>query len=56
MKRNNIIKCFLAGLVGYVVITTMSSCRFVEDDYFDESASLRVERTNKELQGYSCNS
>ncbi len=50
MKRNNIIKCFLAGLVGYVVITTMSSCRFVEDDYFDESASLRVERTNKELQ------
>ena len=36
--------------VALLATATLSSCRFEDDDYFDESASLRIEAYNEEAQ------
>ena len=50
MKLNHKHSFLLAGLIGCFVTITATSCRFEEDDYFNESASLRVEHTNDAVQ------
>lgn len=42
-KSGNIYRLLFAALVCFAATMTTTSCRFEEDDYFDESASLRVE-------------
>lgn len=48
MKYSNIFKCALPVVAGMLA----TSCTFEQEDYFDESASLRIEHTNKEIQKY----
>ena len=43
MKKIHLNKFLLAGMVCCGIASLFTSCRFEEDDYFDESASLRVE-------------
>lgn len=43
MKKIHLNKFLLAGMVYCGIASLFTSCRFEEDDYFDESASLRVE-------------
>ena len=50
MKSNHIHSFLLAGFIGCFVTIAATSCRFEEDDYFNESASLRVEHTNDAVQ------
>ena len=47
MKIKNI---SLLPLLASAVILLNTSCRFEEDEYFDQSASLRVTTTNEELK------
>lgn len=47
MKYN---KIFRAGLMLVAASMLMPSCKFEEDDYFDESASLRIQHTNETIQ------
>ena len=49
-KSSNTYKCLFMGLVAFGMIVATTSCRFEEDDYFSESASLRVEHTNDSVQ------
>lgn len=48
MKYSNIFKCALPVVAGMLA----TSCTFEQEDYFDESASLRIEHTNQEIQKY----
>lgn len=48
MKYSNILKFALPAVAGMLA----TSCTFVQEDYFDESASLRIEHTNQEIQKY----
>lgn len=48
MKYSNIFKCALPAMAGLLA----TSCTFEQEDYFDESASLRIEHTNQEIQKY----
>ncbi len=50
MKKTDIYRFLLAGMVCCFIATSFSSCRFEEDDYFDESASLRVEHAIDQIQ------
>lgn len=50
MKSNHIHSFLLAGFMGSLVTIATTSCKFEEDDYFNESASLRVEHTNDAVQ------
>ena len=50
MKTLHSFKDILVGMACLGLVATASSCRFEEDDYFNESASLRVEHTNAEVQ------
>ena len=43
MKKIHLNKFLLAGMVCCGIASLFTSCRFEEDDYFNESASLRVE-------------
>lgn len=48
MKYNYIFKGALPLVAGVLA----TSCTFEQDDYFDESASLRIEHTNQQIQKY----
>ena len=50
MKSDNFYRLLLAGFVCCTVFTATTSCRFEEDDYFPESASLRVEHAIDNVQ------
>lgn len=50
MKLNNFYRLLLAGLVCCTVVVATTSCKFEEDDYFPESASLRVEHAIDKVQ------
>lgn len=47
MKNRQLYRFALLALLPALLFT---SCRFEEDDYFDESASLRVEHTNEAVK------
>lgn len=44
------IKFIYLALMAATVAVTVSSCRFEDDDYFDESASLRIEHQADDVQ------
>ena len=50
MKKIHLNKFLLAGMVCCGIASLFTSCRFEEDDYFDESASLRVEHAIDQIQ------
>lgn len=50
MKSNTIHRFLLAGFVAGLVTMATTSCKFEEDDYFPESASLRVEHATEQVQ------
>ena len=50
MISNNIHKICILSMICCGLATVFTSCRFEEDDYFDESASLRVEHTNQQVK------
>lgn len=51
MKRHNIFRAALALLLPGVMMT---SCKFEEDDYFSESAALRIDKTTAEIKAKLC--
>jgi hypothetical protein len=50
MIRNNYRSIIVKGLVCCGIVTAFTSCKFEEDDYFPESASLRVEHAIDKVQ------
>ena len=52
MNNMNILKCALPA----AALLMASSCTFQQEDYFDESASLRIEHTNDQIRQYLCDS
>ncbi len=50
MKSSNIYRLLLAGFVCCAISVATTSCKFEEDDYFNESASLRVEHATEKVQ------
>jgi hypothetical protein len=50
MKKIHLNKFLLAGMVCCGIASLFTSCRFEEDDYFNESASLRVEHAIDQIQ------
>ncbi|MDE6011603.1 MAG: DUF4302 domain-containing protein, partial [Prevotella sp.] len=51
MKKYMIFRAAVAILLPSVMMT---SCKFEEDDYFPESAALRIEKTAKEIKAKLC--
>ena len=47
--KNIIAKGLVYAGMGAVLSTAFSSCRFEDDDYFSESAALRVEHNGEQL-------
>jgi hypothetical protein len=50
MKKIHLNKFLLAGMVCCGIASLFTSCRFEEDDFFNESASLRVEHAIDQIQ------
>lgn len=55
MKLKDIKTYLIVGLVCCAVMAGLASCRFEEDDYFNESASLRVEHAIDSVQNILVN-
>lgn len=50
MKKIQFNRCLLVGMTALSILASTSSCKFEEDDYFPESASLRVEHAIDSVQ------
>ena len=50
MKTKYFNRLAMSFLVGCGIISVLSSCRFEDEDYFDQSAALRIEETSKAIQ------
>jgi len=50
MKKIQFNRCLLVGMTALSILASTSSCKFEEDDYFSESASLRVEHAIDSVQ------
>ena len=50
MKSSKIYRFLFVGLTAFCITMATTSCRFEEDDYFPESASLRVEHAIDSVQ------
>ena len=50
MKLNHIKTYLCAGLLGGVMTTALTACTFEQDDYFGETAALRVTHINDSIQ------
>ena len=50
MKTRYFNRLAMSFLVGCGIISVLSSCRFEDEDYFDQSAALRIEETSKAIQ------
>lgn len=55
MKLKDIKTYLIVGMVCSAVVAGLASCRFEEDDYFNESASLRVEHAIDSVQNILVN-
>lgn len=50
MNNNTFISILAKGLVGCTMGAVMTACTFEQDDYFSETASLRVTHMNENIQ------
>lgn len=50
MNKIHLKELVQAGIIGCFAAMVTTSCQFEDDDFFDKSASLRVEKTNTELK------
>ena len=54
MKKRHFNRFLMMGLMAFCVTVATTSCKFEEDDYFPESASLRVEHAIDNVQNILC--
>lgn len=50
MKKTNLNKFLMACLFGFSLTVGFTACTFEDDDYFEESAALRVEHAAQKVQ------
>ena len=51
MKKTQLYRLVFLAMLPALVLT---SCRFEDDDYFDESAALRIEHKAEEMRNVLC--